>query len=406
MKRYLLYGISICLLLASLAGCVDKNPGPSASGENAKNISELSAHTGSRFSSYDPDREIYITGSGIYLDGKDVPPNIRLEIISKHEIDLDGVEVIIDTQFPYELMRFQIPITRATEWMVSQTDPTTVLPYYVYQAYRGVDFTNADASNAVLEDFKNLTAEDLPEFYAYVINVLFSEGTMPLEEPEIIDSIEVIVDGETYWPEFGQVRTFPSAMTHWGTIHGTYDQALFSANGMGSAATGQIQQLYNDGWGKANIIVVFEAEEDMTLTSLHSWDENLEGNEKLEIVDILVQQVSGTMGVMQYLWDGKSPIDLYAGDELTIEVVFREPRTDVLWGSYNFQICVDVDIDGELFYIVGYYYQIDLLMNYYELYAIVFDGVDMEPYYRNYYYATNYHESWRNDYVNGTANNP
>ena len=37
-----------------------------------------------------------------------------------------------------------------------------------------------------------------------------------------------------------------------------------------------------------------------------------------------------------------------------------------------------------------------ITMNLHELYAIIFDGVDMEHYYRDYYYPTS--EDWRAEY--------
>lgn len=382
----------VCLLVGCLIGCV-RAPAEGTEPMGGK-LSDMAAHTGSRFAAYDPDREIHITGSGIHLDSMSFPSPLRLEIISKGEIDLDTVEVVLDTAFPYTIMKLEVPITRGTEDLGFQGDQFTVLPYYVYQAYRGVDYTNLDST--VVEEFQSLTPEMLPEFHVYVINVIFSDGQEPVES-ETVENIELIIEGKRYRPDFGALRVFPATETHWGKVHGTYEQVLFSADGSGSAATGQVQRPYNGGLGKVQIITGFEAAEDMTLTGLHSWDENFEGD-KLEIVDILVKQHSSVMGYMEYTWDGESPIDLYAGDSFSIELVFYEPRTDVLWGSYNFQICVDVNIDGELHYIPGYFYQIDLRMNYYELYAIVFDGVDMEPYYRH-YYETNVNEAWRKDYA-------
>ena len=99
---------------------------------------------------------------------------------------------------------------------------------------------------------------------------------------------------------------------------------------------------------------------------------------------------------MEMKWDGTSPIYLYKGDSIYIDVIVKNEHAGKLLNyvvshaiveytdSANEQLCfvsTQVGTEGR---------------RPYEYYAIIFDGLDMEPYYRNYFYKTTF--QWVDEY--------
>ena len=144
---------------------------------------------------YDPDRQVYIGTENIYMDyymGITGAPFLDIPVYAKFplgEHDEYGqvtnatVELLWD-QFmvlfygeQYYCQVTQVDVLRKTEFMASKKDAQeSVMPYYVYQAYRGGDaYALADArvnyvpregvTDPLRADLEALTAEDLPEFY-------------------------------------------------------------------------------------------------------------------------------------------------------------------------------------------------------------------------------------------------
>ena len=148
-------------------------------------------------------------------------------------------------------------------------------------------------------------------------------------------------------------------------------------------------QLYNEGF--------------VQLTSLYSFT-NIKGTLTLsnfrltdveaQILDIVVAQISSN-GILQYSWDGQSPINLYPGDSIDITLRYYDPDMAGFWSKDSFMALVDAVVDDQQV-CIPVYRVLEAGYNYYEQYAIIFDGVDVEPYYRDYYYP--YYESWRENY--------
>ena len=102
------------------------------------------------------------------------------------------------------------------------------------------------------------------------------------------------------------------------------------------------------------------------------------------------------------------------GDDVYVDVIVKNAYAAKLLSSVHLQIgvqwnrtvidekAVDLENPEEPVYTYIPYFDVYTVVsatntNHYENYAIIFDGVDMEPYYD--YYFENY-QTWRKDYVN------
>ena len=140
--------------------------------------------------------------------------------------------------------------------------------------------------------------------------------------------------------------------------------------------------LYGDGIGRL-FTHSFTAEEDITLMEYKVWEE------QFSVLDLIVTISSNTGYSVDFYWDGSSPIDVGTGDRVSVTAIIH--NLDMENFSYYQKM------HSELVYAVGeqLYSAVTemscsstITTNLHELYAIIFDGVDMEHYYRDYYYPT------------------
>ena len=352
---------------------------------------------GSSLIAYDPDRQIYIDSQHVYMDyydGISRLPSFNFSVFSKTYLKTEDITVTFPVDLPFVVNVTHIEgIQRKTSAMLDNnfTDRSggeLVLPYYVYQAYRNVDFKvksqiengllQEDEPEAVIaaerearirEDFANLEAEDIPEFYVYNINVAFV-NIQGIQETIVLENVYVTVEEQTYEAKLGRVRLFPKEQfpvnTPIAKFHG---------------ATGNFYGLYNDG-----LVYLYSAftweniKEDITLTGLQL------AEEESQVLEIIINTVTPS-GAVEFTWDGKTPIYLYEGDSIDISIILRNDLTAQLRSRVYFhavlkytnekneEVCaVSSRVKGG-----GW--------NFYECYAIIFDGVDMAPYYRDYLYG-------------------
>lgn len=92
----------------------------------------------------------------------------------------------------------------------------------------------------------------------------------------------------------------------------------------------------------------------------------------------------------------KTNIYIEAGDQLVLTLYFKnETLHQILPGGWQVNIKIDCTENGEYRYMVAQWRN-STTLNVYEEYAMIFWGLDMEPYYRDHYYQ--YNELWRKDY--------
>ena len=159
----------------------------------------------------------------------------------------------------------------------------------------------------------------------------------------------------------------------------------------GSGAYGNGVQLYNDGVVRLHVLDWESVPEDITITGLRML------NEEAEILDATVW--------MKYVatsheskWDDEIPIRIKKGEHVRIVVMVKNEQTEKLLNQVHLQTIVEFtkDATGEkVCYVDTYLGGSD--RNYHEHYAIIFEGLDLEPYYKETLYK--YKFWWINKYL-------
>lgn len=363
---------------------------------------------------YDPDRELYILCENVYLDvySASDPGLLLFYIFSRTPLEADSITVEIPAEINYEVSvsdPFDFRQTEATALKDGQTlgqvSGDQLFPYYLYQCYRGVDFTEiaklqeaaqkaerendfvraaelSDQSYALkneeIPNFMNLKAEELPEFYVNYVSIWIYGDPEEMKE-ESFHSMEVTIGDQTYHKEIGEVNLIPGELPLRAPVSGLQYTPEFLQQSY-TSMMGTTQHPYSDGIGQ-DTILSFTAQEDMTLTGFQMVDRFT------EILDLrlIIESASGVS--KDIYWDGASPIDAAAGDKITLVLYYKNPNMAGLW--------YETEMYGELDYttagsgeqcILATRHLIPIVMNKHELHAILFDGLDMEPYYRDYYY--------------------
>ena len=281
------------------------------------------------------------------------------------------------------------------------------MPYHVYLAYRGETFEEGEAVSAVdlidgryevedsegnfvsaanvlagkfklkegeeieqrYRDFVSLTGDDLPQFYVYYIDIVLY-GITDVQETVVLDRLEITIGDEVYEAKLGCVRRLPKEAFPTEARVASYELGFYT----------NTIQLYNDGvFQLVDVFQMEEAQEDITITGLRI------AEEATRILDIKVVMNSGGQ-YMEMQWDGVSPIYLYKGDSISISAIVKNEHAGKLLNHLvNHTLVEYTDSNNEQLCAVTT--QVSILdRNECEDYAIIFDGLDLEPYYRNYFY--------------------
>lgn len=377
---------------------------------------------------HDSAREIYFFGcenvnATIYLENS-WDTSLNFLVISRRQLIKDSIQVSLPIVNSYtystadlgQIMSFRDTFYTALDegQKLGEVSSEHWLPYYVYQGYIGVDFAllgelwqrylierqkridtgytyASEAESAAynefvamrdsnLPEYKELLAEQTREFFVYQVSVIFHRENAV---DEVLTDLTVTIDGKQYTPFTGEIHLVPSAQP--ACYAEEESMSLFPA--LQTPATG----LYGDGIGRL-LTHKFTAEEDLTLM------EYIIREEHFSVLDMIVTIQSNGGNSASFYWDGVSPVDVRAGDSVSVEVIFHNEDME------NFSYYQKVH--PELIYSAGErsYSEVTeiscssiFIMNYHELYAIIYDGVNMESYYRDYYYPI--FEDWRAEYT-------
>ena len=438
--KKLLLCICLSILLVMAAGCqAEKVDSPQIRNTGIRPLPP--EDPGSSLMEYDPDRQVYIGSENVYMDhymGITGAPYLDIPVYAKSplgEQDEYGyltnatVELLWDQfmvlfygeQYSCQVTRIAVP--HKTEFMAGEDDaPESVMPYYVYQAYRGGDaYALADArvnyvpregvTDPLRADFEALTAEDLPEFYVYNIRIQFLDMPEPDEgSPWVLEKLKLTVDGKTYEGTFGGVRLFNRADC-------PDPKTVRTLPEYADTYTGSFSELYSDGIVKVLRIPVInrlDIEKDCTkeyapdLEYNYAWIDGvwtLDEGSKVLAAYATVRDQDGQCYTFT-VGDLENFDSVWPGESLYVDVVLENKHADKLLSNNHFQIVVswchyalypspDGPVSGGCAHLDTYTVVSTTNTNHYENYAIIFDGVDMEPYYD--YYFENY-ESWRKKY--------
>ena len=371
---------------------------------------------------YDPDRQIYIASENVYADyymGISGFVSFGFYIYSRQKLDPEEITVTLPADLPFVVMTDQSSVERKPHVALEEGSGGEAfgrLPFYLYLAYRGETFEEGEAvAPYILEggiyevmntegelvyagdvlagtyelkegeeidpryrEFASLKEEDLPEFYVYSV-IIGLYNITDLQETAVLDKLDLTIGGETYEAKLGCVRLLPQEAF-------PADAKIVGGNSRGSGSGG----LYSDGiFIQFDVLTIDEATEDITITGLRM------AEEASRILDITVILTSGGQ-YMEMKWDGVSPIYLYKGDSISIDAVVKNEHAAKFMGSVWSHAIVEYTNSANEQLCSVATQAVRAVRPPYEYYAILFEGLDMEPYYRNYYYPCAY--QWVDEY--------
>lgn len=387
----------------------------------------------------DPEQEIYIlTGKNDIIYANSWSNNsYGIRIFSKKPLDVDSISVKLPISAYYRPIISEKKLKGVQELDVNvRMDERYYAPdtftYPMYLAYRGKDFRklaelevkfeqlrelisdlggmlfrgeiteeeyNAqmqpywdakqeyeDYLNAEYQDYLALTKADLPQFYVYNVWVSFTnleDLGAKLEKEETFTQIEVTIGDETYVQDVGTVTLIEDwelpAPLDWETAEDAVAGIMGSANS---------PKPYNDGIHCIDTYFHFTADRYKLLEELVM----LNPAQKVERVWLEIRPESGNTIVVE--WDMSEPYEIYPGDEVIVYAAYRDENLNTL----GYQTMTDAYLlyttDGESFCKFSHS-EIGIGGSAYFWNAILFDGVNLEPYYWDYYYQ--FYEPWRFD---------
>ena len=243
-----------------------------------------------------------------------------------------------------------------------------------------------DYLNAEYQDYLALTKADLPQFYVYSVIVSFTNLEnlgAKLEKEETFTQIEVTIGDETYVQDVGKVTLIEDwelpAPLDWETANDAVAGIMGSANS---------PMLYNDGIHCIDTYFHFVADRYKLLEELVM----LNPAQKVERVWLRIRPESGAAFVVE--WDMSEPYEIYPGDDVTVYAAYRDENLNTLGYQTMTDAYLMYTTDGESFCKFSHS-SIAIGGSNYRWYAILFDGIDLESYYWDYYYQ--FYEPWRLD---------
>lgn len=415
-RNGILWWCLLCTMVLLLWGCQPRQQihNESTSGDHTEpqlGLPEVE-NPGNDLVTYDPERQIYILGfenvnSTIYFES-DGCTAISGLIISRIPLDPTSIEVSIPIQSKYTVEIIDCGGTtslRNTSYTAARSGVSNsqmCLNYYTYQCYLDVDFSKLGqlwreyqnrtenqeeiaAQFVAIRDehisqFEKLKTTDTREFYVYRVNVLFT----PEKTEEVFTKMDIVIGDERYHRELGSIRLIPGE----GPRHYPLNPAGSMNMYLWMLSSGV--QPYSNGVCKL-LMFDFQAREDCKLENFYLWDE------QFEILRLHLQIKSDRGNALDFYWDGQSPVEILRGDKVTLTLYVKNQAMA--------ELAFLQTLHGELVYSIsddwysemsGITFEATTVANYHDLYAIIFDGVDMKDYYLECYYPI--YEPWMNEF--------
>ena len=411
MKKTLVFILAALMALSCLAGCRNKPGGASTSQEKVPEVSGSSAAGYvNPFTDAPPEGDVFVMNLAF---GQDLWPHsscypfLSLRVLSKRPLDTTDCTVTMPIRTAYETNVIElsvIPAPATDRTMEASGYYTGAFPYYLYQAYQGMDWKElarlaaAQEENPLSEDgkaydalllknwsdFLSLTAKDLPLFYIYEVQISFLQTLTDGKEifDEECSRIELHLGDFDAVLEGGSFRLHADGLQ----IMTVGIHPHFLGNPLG-----ELSCPYNDGIFSLNQIMDMDVLENITLTDFSLPESRIE----LLQLNVTVSSENGTS--MDFCWDGQSPLELKAGDYVSFAAVVRDPaaanrRVETENGavvtacyvySGRFMALLRFDCGEEKGSWVTEYN----LIRYpdpWEAYAVWFGGVDVASYYLDY----------------------
>lgn len=356
---------------------------------------------GSDLVAYDPDRQVYFNAEAVYMDyyvGVAGVPYFDMLLYSKTYLRPSAISVSFPVDAPIKAEVTPVKgIKGKTEYTADEDDlPENVLRYYVYAAYRGgnpaaladakiTNKMNIGVRDPLRAEYEALLPENLPDVYAYHIRVDLSQ--VPEPEPGMpwtLETIRVTVKGQTYESKLGGVRLHNAE----DFVSRSFSDAVTEQAGV---YTANANELYSGGVVKLPRICIFH--EDMEYDNanmLAAW--MLEEDSRILKATLTVVDADGNEKTVDRLSQG---LTFYKGESVYLDLTIQNKNADQFLASNQYHLVIET-YDYTIYESAeavrpgkntSRVYTFVCAMNtcHYENHAIIFDGVDMEPYYDYYY---------------------
>lgn len=444
MKRILCYFLLCSLILGCIAGCItDPTETPQLStGTNPPSFPSSQDNTTQGIAPPevlvpDVDWNLYIlTGKNeIVYYTSEVNNIYSFYIYSKEPQDVHGIEVTLPISYDYSV-KVQECTLRGIQDVHSEMrdDERNFFPdsfsYPLYMAWLGKDFQklvelrktwkdlyrqyeagsyhdqwlngeitweeylqfNQPHETALAEydaylgaqwgDYLTLTAEDLPQFYVYKVTILFS-WEQPIETEESFTEIEVTIGEQLCRQQIGRVtlkgKLEAPAPFDWHEEWGGLD---------GIMGSGGFVRPYNDEVNCIKVLYRFTADRYKLLERITFANPG----QRIDRVWVEVWPAAGSRFTTQ--WDMSEPLEVYPGDQVTVYVSYQDEGMEEPGYQSMVYSFLEYTTDGAR-YCKYAQCEIDPSQQHYVWYAILVQQIDLEYYYRDYYYLFN--EPWRYD---------
>lgn len=388
---------------------------------------------------YDPNRELYIlTNKNEIIYANNWGNNsYSFTIYSKKPLDVNSISVKLPISYYYSTTVRQRELGGVNQYALDKLDERSYyadnsFSYPLYLAYRGKDFRKLAElydkymqlqelnqqhftmwqnnqitreqydllkapyevakeeyyayCDAEWEDYLALTKQDLPQFYAYTVSISFTDLSnigADWEHEESFTQIEVTIGDETYVQDIGKITLIEDwelpAQLDWKVGFTGIAGTLGSING---------PSLYNDETHCLEMLYHYTADRYELLEELVM----LNPTQTVERVWLRIRPKGGSTVVVE--WDMSEPYEIFPGDDVTVYASYRDENMNTLGYhtvTASYLLCTS---DGES-YCRFAYCDTNTCESDYLAYAILFDGLDLESYYWDFYYLI--YEPWRLD---------
>lgn len=373
--------------------------------------------------------DIYFATGNDYYDlyvGYSWIPGPEIVLLSKEYINPESIQVTADIQAEYvvhvnehttgaSLIAYEVIESNETRNVFEISRDEGALPLYLYQTYAGIDWDDVGqkyseyvamkekhdaaevdyaqveaslnrynyAATEYIKDYSELTVDDLPLFYEYLIQIQITDA----EIEEELSTIHVTIGNASYDVNIGKIYIRP--------FLGTVENAGYDYFSLKQSSPLWFNSYpYGQGIEKCRSEIYY-AEKALTLTGLHFLENKSSTIKVLDVVAYISDDPYLESGI-NIEWDGYTPIYVEQGKYVGLIITFQDNRLKEI--TYHGKIypvwefvCEDSNYEIITEIPLSRYYAEKWL-----LYALGVSGLDMESYFNDYHYLTT-NEIWRND---------
>lgn len=390
MKKNVVLALLICLLpVFSMSACTRDHKGE----PEEISVPEI------------PADYVYLASENLYLNYSSIGI-AYIPLISGSPLTKDDVKVAVGSN-PLDAERYGLGSNGGADIEVT-------MPFYVYQIYRGKDWAAYAALQLAAQDYKHagyaealaeLEASQneflpdylqlqeqgrLPVLYSYLLFLDFSDDPAYSEATDI-----------TLWVK-DQKLTFPLGAVHYNANSERPDIGTGLVS-RGEIAGWHVMFANSEGVFKetdGDSFCLHQASENITITDIGLWDD---ARSISDVQVVIENQHNATPAVDEngkpipadivadFLWDGKSPIELTEGQYIYFNFSFHDPNlANKPCGYTQYDFAVEYqDESGASFHVLNWYPMSvqTIAADPHELYLAHELNIDVMRYYTDFYYV-------------------